>query len=522
MDLILHGHRIGQKGVGSPVLALFAPWEPLACSLLESLDRWIPSMTNTVGQLALEKGDLQTIWDLIAEPSDSPDLIIRWQDEAPSPSLLIYLETLVDTNRLTLSLVGGHSAEESLLKSGAPMKRIHDWKQLVAGYLAGEVVLLKPHESHARLFDLSKSSHRSISKPTLERSIRGPQESFVEPIDIQLAQIRRRLQSPLLHVESFTLGSTVPTTCMVICLDGVASPGLVATVHGRLNDVPIDSATNATRVGSLIRDSSWALFPTLRYTERVDLAALAIEQGKVAILVDGDPSIITVPATLADFYRTSEDYSTVWYDASFMRIIRLFAWGFGLFLPGMYIALTEVNPDLISPTLFDLVAGSHTGLPFTPFVEVVVMILVIEILREAALRLPQGLGSTLGTVGAIVVGTAVVKAGFVSPQIIVLMTLTALSLFSVPAYELLASWRLISWAMLLGAFVLGIYGMVILTFALSMTLINLSSFGTPYLTPIAPWRPKDWANLLWRVPWSSLRRRLTTSKSSDLRWQGPG
>jgi spore germination protein KA len=234
--------------------------------------------------------------------------------------------------------------------------------------------------------------------------------------------------------------------------------------------------------------------------------------------VHGDPFVITAPTTLADFYRTSGDYTSTWYDVSFLRLIRLVGWAFGVYLPAIYISLTEVNPDLVSPKLFDLIAGSHTGLPFTPLVEVVVMILVIEVLREAALRLPKVLASTIGTVGAIVVGTSVVKAGFVSPQIIVVMTFTALSLFSAPAYELMATWRLMSWLMLMAGFVLGIYGIVLATFWMSAELVTMTSFGTPYLAPFAPWRPKDWANALWRVPWSRLQRRLTESRSANLRW----
>ena len=498
------------------------PWESGAQQILMHLEEWIPSVTAWVGQQAMDRADLEVLYTLLSSVRNSaPDLVVQWvaSTAGSQRSFLVYLAGLVDASRLTNELVGQRDASKALRESGLAIQDLATWNALVSAYLEGNVVVVGTSSSIAFQVDLNNPPHRDVTQPTLERSIRGPQEAFVEPLDIQVGQLRQRLQTAELRVESIAIGSRIPTACAVIYLDGIVSPSVVATVHARLKAVDIDAVTNATRLGSMIRDAAWALFPTIRYTERVDLAALSIEQGKVAILVNGDPSVITVPATLADFYRTSEDYSTVWYDASFIRLIRWLALGFGVFLPGLYIALTEVNPDLISPTLFDLVAGSHSGLPFTPFVEVVVMILVIEILREAALRLPKGLGSTIGTVGAIVVGTAVVKAGFVSPQIIVVMTLTALSLFSVPTYDLLASWRMVSWVMLLAAFVLGIYGMVIVTLWLSMTMIDLQSFGTPYLAPMAPWRPKDWGNYLWRVPWSALTRRLTESQALPLRWQ---
>ncbi len=169
-------------------------------------------------------------------------------------------------------------------------------------------------------------------------------------------------------------------------------------------------------------------------------------------------------------------------------------------------------------TKYILTAGSHTGLPFTPIVEVLVMILIIEILREAALRLPKALGTTIGTVGAIVVGTAVVKAGFVSPQIIVVMTLTALSFFTAPSYDLTGTWRLVSWVILVSAF---IYGIVLATLGLTIKLVTETSFGVPYLTPLAPFRPADWVDTLWRAPWSAYTDRATTARTQRPPWNPP-
>ena len=501
---------------------VYTAWKRATTQTLHILDTWLPSLRTTLGSMALARGDLPVVHHLLlARQAQAPDLVVQFVGPPADPhsTLLVYLDGMVDASRLTTSLVTQPQSVAGVLRhSGAAIRKTGDWAGVIRAYLIGQVVVLRAGHTQALLVDLSEPPHRAVSQPDTEHSIRGPQEAFLEVGDLQVSQLRHRLPSADLTVEAVTVGSRIPTVCRIVYLAGLAAPTVVETVRQRLQGLSVDAATNATRVGSLIRDHSWAFFPTVRYTERVDLAAFQIEQGKVAILVSGDPAVITVPATLSDFYRTSADYSAAWYDASFIRIIRGLAWGFGLFLPALYIALTEVNPDLISPTLFDLVAGSHTGLPFTPLVEVVVMILVIEILREAALRLPKVLGSTIGTVGAIVVGTAVVKAGFVSPQIIVLMTLTALSLFSVPTYELLASWRLMSWMMLGAGFVLGVYGIVLLTLWLSVVLIGLSSFGTPYLTPIAPWRPKDWDNLFIRAPWTTLRRRLTESQTQDLKW----
>lgn len=481
---------------------------------LDEIDAWLVILTNTLAQDALNRGDLNRLRSLITTwQTGAPDLVVQFFGD----HAVWYVEGIVNMDRLATILTAG-SLPKKIATSGVA-RPTGVWQEVIQGLWTGHVVVLTRHQPGAMLLNLAKPPQRDIGEPHTEQSIRGPQEAFVEPAGTKLAQLRHRLPSPNLEVTTFTLGRRFPVRCDLIYCRGIASEAVVHTMQERIQQLDVDTITNVTRLGSFIRDQPWSLFPTVRYSERVDWIALQLESGKVALSVDGDPFVLTAPANLMDFYRTSEDYSSAWYDTSFMRIIRIVAWAFGVMLPGWYIALTEVNPDLISPTLFDIVSGSHTGLPFTPIVEVVVMILVIEILREAAVRLPTVLATTIGTVGAIVVGTAVVKAGFVSPQIIVLMTFTALSLFSVPTYELLASWRFTSWAVLLLAFVLGIYGIALVTLALSIELVALTSFGTPYLMPWSPWRPKDWLDTLWRVPWRSLPRRSTAGREADLKWQ---
>lgn len=486
---------------------------------MANLEAWLFTVRQRVLAQAFDRGDLATLQKNLQDwQTTAPDLIAFSLD---SSHLVIYLDSVIDDQELTKLLNSyQHLAAGPFI--GPSTKELSEWSGVVEAVWQGHIVLIGGDSPRALTFDIANPPHRSVSRPETELAVRGPQEALVEWNAVKLGQLRTRLPSAQLSVETITVGQRYPVSLYVVYDVTLASPEVLFMVRSRLKNLPIDTATNATRIGSLIRDHRWSLFPTVRYSERADWVALQIASGKVAILVAGDPFAITLPAVLADFYQTTEDYATAWYDASFIRVIRLLAWGFGVMLPGWYIALTEVNPDLISPTLFDIVAGSHTGLPFTPFVEVVVMILVIEILREAALRLPKVLATTIGTVGAIVVGTAVVKAGFVSPQIIVLMTFTALSLFSVPSYELLASWRFASWAVLLAAFALGIYGIVLVTLALFIELVSLTSFGTPYLVPWSPWRSKDWGNFVMRVPWHTLKRRLTSTRTQDLRWSDKG
>ncbi|MDA8194878.1 MAG: spore germination protein [Thermaerobacter sp.] len=481
-------------------------------------------MEPRLDRQGLAVGDLEAIarhLKAVFGPSD--DFTLR-AIRTPGPStnsLLAYIDGLIDPalldGQVVQPLLAAHPAIPHW-PGGAPVSEAADWAAVIEGCLSGRVAVFRAEMAGAVMVDIARIPHRAIDRAQTEMSVRGPQEAFADVVAIQFAQLRCRLPTPDLVCESLTRVSQLPVPIGLAYLQNVVQPDVVSAVRLRLRRMAIDAPINSTRIGAHVRDRPWAIFPTVRYTERVDWAALELQQGKVAILVAGDPFVITLPTTLADFYRTTSDYSSAWYDTSLIRVIRLLGWAFGIYLPAIYIALTEVNPDLISPKLFDLVAGSHTALPFTPLVEVVVMILVIEVLREAALRLPKILASTIGTVGAIVVGTAVVKAGFVSPQIIVLMTLTALSLFSAPTYELIATWRLVGWIMLLSGFVLGMFGIILATFWVTGEMVTLSSYGVPYLVPYSPFRPKDWSNTLWRVPWTRLVRRLTEGRGRELRW----
>ncbi len=501
-------------GVTAAVLSDVRGWRVASRELVEGLEEWLAAYpAPTIAQARFMGSAQQTEAVLACLRQRYHDLQSRQRrDTNGAVGSLLYLDTLVSDDLLPWL----QPAEFAV--GGLALSRAETWADILAGCLRGKVAWCPEDEAPALLIDIGRPPHRAITRPLTEQTIRGPQEAFTELGYLQVAQIRHRLPSPDLVVERHQIGTRAATTTHLLYLADVARPDLVDQIRDKVQSLSLDTISNATRLGSALNPSPRSIFPVVRYSERVDWVTLELEQGKVAIAVAGDPFVITVPTSLADFYRTSADYATPWYDASFLRMIRLAAWLFGVYLPAVYIALTEVNPDLISPKLFDLVAGSHTGLPFTPLVEVVVMILVIEILREAALRLPKVLASTIGTVGAIVVGTAVVKAGFVSPQIIVVMTLTALSLFSAPTYELMATWRLVSWTMLICGFLFGVYGLVLATVWISGELVTLRSFGVPYLAPWMPVRPKDWANTLIRAPWTFLTRRTTTSRAAELRW----
>lgn len=396
-----------------------------------------------------------------------------------------------------------------------------EWPSILHDLVSGRTLLFAPGLDYCWVVDTTKYPQRGPERPQTEIAVRGPEIAFNEVLSTNKSQIRHLVHSPALLFWDWNVGNAQRLTVSVAYLEDVANPALVTTVIERLKRVEVASAVTITQIGGLIRDHPRSIFPTVRQTERVDLAVWRLLEGAVVIMMEGDPFVLIAPAPLIDFYRTAMDYSSSWVDTSFVRLIRFVGWVLGIYLPAVYVALAEVNPSVLPSSLFIIMQGSNIGLAFSPIIQVILMILVIETLREAALRLPKVLGTTIGTVGAIVVGTAVVKAGLVDTQIIVIMTLTALSLFATPVYELTATWRVMGFAMLTAGFVLGIVGIVLATMAFVAVLADMRSFGAPYFAPWAPFRVRDWGNAVWRLPWTRITVRPTAPRPQQKSWRIP-
>lgn len=510
-----------EQGTRAKALAAKHLYEA-AGHLLAELDTWSLQESGTVF------GDLPAIHTFLqGELAKSPDLTLRTIQSAAGPQVLVvFMDGLVDNTLLDQDVIGPilqHSHEpatwdQTTLRTGHVTKAAN-WEEVWPKLLAGQTLLFVSGQTFAWVVDTVKYPQRSIGRPETEASIRGPQEAFNDVGLTQMNQIRRRLKDPRLTFQVVTMGSLDHHRVVVASMRGVANPSLVETVLQRLRRLRLDSVVNATQIASLIRDHPRSIFPTIRFTEHVEFVVWALVQGKVAVLIDGDPFVLLVPAPLWDFYQTPMDYNSPWYDASFVRFIRMVGFLVTLYFPALYIVFTTTNRNLVSYQLLTTIIGSHVGLPYAPTLEAVIMIFVIEIIREAALRLPKALSTVLGTMGAIVVGTAVVKAGFVSNQIIVIMTVTALSFYSVPAYELVGTWRIINFSLLAVAQLWGLYGVMLLSLAFVVHLAGMVSYGVPYLSPWVPVRWTDLRDTVMRWPLALWKRRPLMLRPSRRLWR---
>lgn len=501
-------------------LAAVKDLERTSSHLLAVLASWLATPGDTIPEgLDAVRQRLQ------ADLASAPDLVFRpWpggtQGSRASSALLVYFDSLVSSTVLATCLAAAARPGEpahaltQLLELGEAVDR---WSDCLARLLQGQTLLFVAGSQTAISLPTADPPSRALEVAEIEPAARGPQEAFNEATDTRLGQLRRWLPTPGLCIRTLSLGSRISTPVHLVFLKDLANETLVGAVEERLLRVRRDLIERVTDLVPYLYERRWTLFPQVRLTDRVDWVVHELHRGKCAVLLVNDPFAVVLPVTLVDLYQTSQDYSMSFWEATLTRLVRLTATLVSLYLMPLYIALTSVNLDLMPTRLLLTIAGSREGIPFPPVIEVVIMWVIIETLREAANRLPQSLATTLGTVGAVVVGTAIVKAGVVDDIMIVLATLTAVGMFAMPVLDLATTWRWLFWTLVAGAYAFGVLGIVVVTAGLLGYMAGLESFGVPYLAPYAPFHPEVMADSWVRGPATSETRRPPAVSPKDAR-----
>ena len=357
---------------------------------------------------------------------------------------------------------------------------------ILSAILKGYAVLFVDGVDDAFLINTYKTEKRSISQPETEQVIRGPRDGFIENLQSNIALIRSRLPIPDFRVKSMEIGKLTKSTVVICYIDGITNKALVEEVENRLSTIDIDRVLDAGYIEQFIQDNPRSPFPQIRSTERPDAVVGNLVEGRVAILVDGSPFVLLLPATFNQFYQTPEDYNERFIMVSIIRFIRLIALVFSLITPSLYVAIISYHPELI-PTAFAVaVTSGRAGVPFPAVVEVFLMEAAMEVLREATVRMPKQVGGALSIVGVLVIGQAAVSAGFVSPITVVVIALTTIGSFATPSYNMAIGFRMLRFPLLFLTGILGFYGLMIGLLFVNNHVISLKSFGVPYLSPIAP------------------------------------
>lgn len=460
------------------------------------------------------------------------DLIIREVKITNDPefgAMIVYLNNMVENDIVEESIIkklttkreeytyNPGSKEYSKYLFGIRDEDIYrSMSKVIDSILSGKLILFIDGVNEVMVININNPPSRSIEEPQVETVIRGPREGFTESINTNITLIRKKIKSTNLKTESFKIGRETRTDIIIAYLSNIANPKIINEVRERLNKIDIDAVIGSNYIKEYIEDEPISSFPTIFSTERPDVAASKILEGRVAIIVDGTPLVITVPGIFIEFLITNEDYYLKFIPGTINRWIRYLSFIFTITLPGIYLAITTFHQEVIPTPLLITFVKARAKVPYSGLFECFLMLLMYEILREAGIRMPRSVGQAMSVVGALVLGQAAVEAGIVSAPMVIIVSTTAICSFAIPSTDMYAAVvfpRIIF--TLLGGY-LGLLGLTCGIIILFIKLISKRSFGVPYMIPLSPSIPEELPDIFMRRPvWAKFKRSwLITGKFS--------
>lgn len=380
------------------------------------------------------------------------------------------------------------------------INKADNYKKVIESINFGGCAIFINGLEYAFMADVKSWEHRTVSAPRSETVIRGPQEAFNEQLRANTALLRKILKDKDLMIEGTTIGKRSNTPCAVLYIRDIANASLVQEVIKRVKSINIDYIFDTGELEQLIEDNTFIAAPQIIATERPDRVAMMLAQGNIAVVMDGSPYVLVMPATITEFLHTTEDTNIRYPYVNFIRIIRIIGVIIALLLPGLYIAVTNFHQEMIPTNLLFAIEASRENVPFTSVVEILIMEFSFELIREAGIRVPGAIGSTIGIVGGLILGQAAVTANLVSPIMIIIVAITALGSFSIPSFSMSFSIRLIRFAYIILGATAGFLGIALGLTINALMLAASKSFGVPFLAPFGPVTKGRYSDKLSRKP----------------------
>jgi len=357
---------------------------------------------------------------------------------------------------------------------------------------------------------------RSITEPATEASIRGSREGFVETLRTNSSMLRRIIHDPKLQIQQMLLGKITQTDVAVVYIDGIASPEIVQEVKKRLQRIHIDAILDSGYIEAFIEDGAFSLFPTIANTERPDVVAARLLEGRVAILVDGSTAVLTVPHLMLEAFQYPDDYYLRSYYASMLRLLRILGFMVSTLLPASFVAFQDFHKEIFPTELLISLAAAREGVPFPMFIEVLIMLVTFEWLKEAGVRMPRPIGQAVSIVGALVIGEAAVNAGIIGAPTVIVIALSAITGFLIKGLAEVAT--LLRFLYLFIGEIFGMYGIMLVISVLMLHVASLRSCGIPYMAPVFPITWREWKDFIIRAPlWTFDRRPESLTTTNKIR-----
>lgn len=448
----------------------------------------------------------QLLGDLIARPLSKLDLGEKIQNEGGRVALNKQKTTSADTKKSLIDKI-----EASTLFP--EFKQKTSLEDCLKEVLDGNSLLLIDGLSVGFIVGAKLLPVRAVAEPPTDVAVKGPREGFIEDIKTNMALVRKRLKSPDLRFETIKVGERSDTAIAVCWLEGTAVDGLKDELVKKLQQIEIDNIPDSSYIAALLAPKKHSVFQQLGTTEKPDVFTAKLAEGRVGLLVDGSPIALTAPFLLSENLQSSEDYFISPFMATIFRFLRFFSVLIAIFLPAFYVSAQLYKMQLLPLGLMLTIASSVRELPLSPNMEMFVVLLLLEVLKEASIRMPKYVGMSLSVVGALVLGETAVSAGFLSTPAIIIVAFSGICLYTVPNFVETGS--ILRWLFLLVSGSFGPFGIVLLAAFLLYYVITSDAFGAPVLAPFSPLVAHDLRDTLVKYNMESLSIRPRTLKSKN-------
>lgn len=440
--------------------------------------------------------------------NQAPDLVARTfqMHHSGEEAAICYLDNLVDARKIERNILHPLMYElEGDTNSKVPstlssLRLVQTWEAIQEALLSGNSVLMIQGHHEAQVFQTTKFPERQIQEPFTETSVHGPHVGFVETGKKNIALIRQYANNQDLKIEEFTVRGKVKNKLSVLYFKGQADTNVLHTLKDRLLKLRTNSVLTTGKLMESIEDNPYSPFPQLLVTERPDTVVAHLLKGRLCVVVDGSADVLIGPVSFPHFFQSADDDNARWLIVTFLRLLRFFGFFFATSLPALYIAVISFHPEVIPVELLLSIGKSRARVPLPPLMEALLMEMTIEMLREAALRLPARIGPTVAIVGGVIIGEAAVNVGVVSNIMVIVVASTALSSFIIPHYEMSSAIRFVRFPLMFIASLFGLVGIIVGWMTLIGHLISLTSLGIPYGAPFAPMRFSEWRDTVVRLP----------------------
>lgn len=455
----------------------------------------------------------EKVQDIKTALNESSDFAYRYFKKEGQEIAFVFLKSITDQTLLSSAVYYPLQTFDEELTMDVIKNRIlkcgdiKDAKEeeILDEILNGKVIMITNFSPTLLAVDLLKFASRIPSEPPTSPVIQGPREGFVEDIQTNITLIRRRIKSKDLVLKTMKVGSQSQTKVVVTYLKGIARKDIVEKVIKRINEIKIDGIIDSYYILSFLEERPNSLFKQIGRAEKPDIIVSKMLEGKVAIMVDNSPIVLTVPFAIIEDLQNSNDYYSNHHYSTVIRIIRMIGLLLAVLAPGVYLALQLYHYNIIPLNFLITIADTTLGLPFTPFLEIVFIFLLFQILYEVSLRLPSYLGLATSVVGALILGDTGVKAGLISPPGVIIVALSKIALYTVPEQSSQITVLQLVFLILGGS--MGLVGVVAGMVYVLNYLNSIDSYGTPYLAPYSPRIKRDLKDAVTQVSIINMKKR---------------